>query len=279
MFKGKYLYTNSTHNDVLMAYVTLSVDEIWNDTNTLLNLVNFKVLYEFQPDGENPLGADDMTIMEITAAVFEHNRSTFLPAATFMMRNATWEASADVLYLKDTDKIMDFDNANITLNGVSYIWKDMDGSETDYSDYFGMIFSLAIINAVLLSYNAFTPYAVNPHGNVADTVSFEPSNGVVDEFEPITTTQGDAYDCMNIEYVNTAIFGLTDVGEVDTHYELKSGLLIRSLEKDTLGSTQMEFQPIEVVIKSAFFLPFPFVGVIVSFVAIGLVVIVARKRK
>ena len=51
--KGKFLYTNSTHNDVLMAYVTLSVDEIWNDTNTLLNLVNFKVLYEFQEDGEN----------------------------------------------------------------------------------------------------------------------------------------------------------------------------------------------------------------------------------
>ncbi|MCG3224359.1 MAG: hypothetical protein H7647_07830 [Candidatus Heimdallarchaeota archaeon] len=277
--KGKYLYTNSTHNDVLMAYMTLSVDEIWNDTNTLLNLVNFKVLYEFQADGENPLGADDMTIMEITASVFEHNRTTFLPAATLMMRNATWEASVDIFYLKDTAGMMDFNKANITIDGVSYLWEDMDGSETNYSDYFGMIFSFAIINAVLLSYNAYTPYAVNPHGNVADTVSFEPSNGVVDEFEPITTTQGDAYDCMNVEYINTATFGLDDVGEVDTHYELKTGLLIRSLEKDTSGSTQMEFQPIEVVIKSAFFLPFPFVGVLVSFVAIGLVVVLARKRK
>lgn len=277
--KGKYLYTNSTHNDVLMAYMTLSVDEIWNDTNTLLNLVNFKVLYEFQADGENPLGADDMTIMEITAAVFEHNRTTFLPVATLMMRNATWEVSVDILYLKDTAGMMDFDKANITIDGVSYLWEDMDGSETNYMDYFGMIFSFAIINAVLLSYNAYTPYAVNPHGNVADTVSFEPSNGVVDEFEPITTTQGDVYDCMNVEYINTATFGLDDVGEVDTHYELKTGLLIRSLEKDTSGSTQMEFQPIEVVIKSAFFLPFPFVGVLVSFVAIGLVVVLARKRK
>jgi len=277
--KGKYLYTNSTHNDVLMAYMTLSVDEIWNDTNTLLNLVNFKVLYEFQADGENPLGADDMTIMEITAAVFEHNRTTFLPAATLMMRNATWEASADILYLKDTAGMMDFDKANITIDGVSYLWEDMDGSETNYMDYFGMIFSFAIINAVLLSYNAYTPYAINPHGNVADTVSFEPTNGVVDEFEPITTSQGDAYDCMNVEYVSTATFGLDDVGEVDTHYELKTGLLIRSLEKDTAAGTQMEFQPIEVVIKSAFFLPFPFVGVIVSFVAIGLVVVLARKRK
>jgi hypothetical protein len=277
--KGKYLYTNSTHNDVLMAYMTLSVDEIWNDTNTLLNLVNFKVLYEFQADGENPLGADDMTIMEITAAVFEHNRTTFLPAATLMMRNATWKASVDILYLKDTAGMMDFDKANITIDSVSYLWEDMDGSETNYMDYFGMIFSFAIINAVLLSYNAYTPYAINPHGNVADTVSFEPSNGVVDEFEPITTTQGDAYDCMNVEYINTATFGLDDVGEVDTHYELKTGLLIRSLEKDTSGSTQMEFQPIEVVIKSAFFLPFPFVGVLVSFVAIGLVVVLTRKRK
>lgn len=277
--KGKFLYTNSTHNDVLMAYVTLSVDEIWNDTNTLLNLVNFKVLYEFQADGENPLGADDMTIMEITAAVFEHNRTTFLPMATLMMRNATWEASVDILYLGDTSAMMDLNKANITIDGVSYLWENMDGSETNYIDYVAMILLFALINAGLLSYNAYTPYAVNPHGNVADTVSFEPTNGVVDEFEPITTSQGDAYDCMNVEYVSTATFGLDDVGEVDTHYELKTGLLIRSLEKDTSGSSQMEFQPIEVVIKSAFFLPFPFVGVIVSFVAIGLVVVLARKRK
>lgn len=276
--KGKFLYTNSTDSDVLMAYVTLSVDEIWNDTNTLLNLVNFKVLYEFQEDGENPLGADDMTIMEMTAAVFEHNRTTFLPAVTLMMRNATWEASIDILYLKDTSKMMDFDDANITIDGVSYLWKDMDGSETNYMDYFGMIFSFAIINAVLLSYHAFTPYAVNPHGNVADTVNYEPSNGVVNEFEPITTTGGDAYDCMNVTYVNMATFGLDDVGEVETHYELKTGLLIRSIEKDTASGTQMEFQPIEVVIKTSF-LPFPFVGVIVSIIAIGLVVVVSRKRK
>ena len=64
--KGKFLYTNSTHNDVLMAYITLSVDDIWNDSYSLLNVVNFKVLYEFESGEENPLGADDMTIMEMT---------------------------------------------------------------------------------------------------------------------------------------------------------------------------------------------------------------------
>ncbi len=277
--RGKFLYTNTTHNDVLMAYITLSVDDIWNDSYSLLNMVNFKVLYEFQADGENPLGADDLTTMEMTAVVFEHNRTTFLPAASLVMSNDTWEMSADVLYLGKTDAMMDFNKANITVDGVSYIWEDMDGSEDYYMDYFGMVFSMALMNAFLLVYNSYTPYAINPHGNVADTVSFEPSNGVVDEFEPITTSGGDAYDCVNVEYINTATFGFDDVGEVDVHYEQKSGLLIRSLEKDTSGDTQMEFQPIEVVIKSAGFLPFPIVGVIVSFVAIGLVVVISRKRK
>ena len=41
--KGKFLYTNSTHNDVLMAYITLSVDNIWNDSYSLLNIVNFLI--------------------------------------------------------------------------------------------------------------------------------------------------------------------------------------------------------------------------------------------
>ena len=276
--KGKFLYTNSTHNDVLMAYITLSVDDIWNDSYSLLNVVNFKVLYEFESGEENPLGADDMTIMEMTAAVFEHNRTTILPAATLVMRNATWTTSADVLYLGKTDVMMDFNKANLTVDGVSYIYEDMDGSEANYMEYMGLIFVYAIINAALLQYQAYTPYAINPHGNVADTVNYEPTNGVVDEFEPITTTQGDVYDCINVEYVNTATFGLDDVGEVDTHYELKTGLLIRSIEKDTAAGTQMEFQPIEVVIKTSL-LPFPFAGVIVSIIAIGLVVVVSRKRK
>ena len=135
----------------------------------------------------------------------------------------------------------------------------------------GMMFIFAIYNAVLLTYQQYTPYAINTVANVADTVNFVPLDGRVDELEPITTTQGDSIDCINVEYDNTATFGLDDVDEVDTHYEAKTGLLIRSLENDTVSNTQMEFQPIEVVIKTSF-LPFPIAGVIVSIVAIGLVV-------
>lgn len=277
--RGKFLFTNSTHNDLLMAYITLTVDDIWNDTYTLLNIVNFKVLYEFESGEDNPLGTEDFTTMEMTAAVFEHNRTTILPAATLVMANDTWEMSADILYLEDTENMLDLDYTNVTIDGDSFIYGDMDGTEPEYSDVLGMMFMFAIINGALLSYQAYTPYAINPQANVADTVHFEPTNGVVDELEPITTSEGDAYDCVNVEYINTATFGLDDVGEVDVHYEQKTGLLIRSLEKDTSGDTIMEFQPIEVVIKSAGFLPFPIVGVIVSFVAIGLVVVISRKRK
>ncbi|MHA1690998.1 MAG: hypothetical protein ACTSU7_05120, partial [Candidatus Heimdallarchaeaceae archaeon] len=272
------LFTNSTHNDVLMGYITLTVDDIWNDSNTLLNVVNFKVLYEFESGEDNPLGVEDFTTMEMIAAVFEHNRTTILPAATLVMANSTWEVSADVLYLEDTEKMMDLDYTNVTVDGDSYIYGDLIGSEPYYSDVLGMMFMFAIINGALLSYQAYTPYAINPQANVADTVHFTPSNGVVDELEPITTSEGVAHDCVNVEYINTATFGLDDVGEVDTHYEQKTGLLIRSLEKDTAAGTQMEFQPVEVVIKTSF-LPFPFVGVVVSIVAIGLVVVVSRKRK
>ena len=275
---GKFLFTNSTHNDVLMAYITLTVDDIWNDTNTFLNVVNFKVLYEFESGEDNPLGTEDFNTLEMTAAVFEHNRTTILPAATMVMANSTWEMSADVLYLEDTEKMMDFDYTNVTIDGNSYIYGDLIGTEPDYSEVLGMMFMFVIVNGVLLTYQAYTPYAINTQANVADTVNFEPADGRVDELEPITTTEGVAHDCINVEYTNTATFGLDDVGEVDTHYEQKTGLLIRSLEKDTAAGTQMEFQPIEVVIKTSF-LPFPFVGVVVSIVAIGLVVVVSRKRK
>ena len=277
--KGKYLFTNDTHNDLLMAYITLTVEDIWNDTSSLLNIVQFHTLYEFEGD-ENPLGMDDdITQMEMTSLVFEHNRTIFLPAARLYMGNATFSAIADITYLKnDLSDMFDLYQANLTIDGVSYIFDDLVGDEDNYADYAGIMLAFLLINAIILSYSSYTPLAINTVANVADTVNYEPTDGRVDELEPITTSEGVSYDCINVEYDDAFTFLTDDLDEVDAHYEVKTGLLIRSIEKDTVTDEQYEFQPVMVDIETTF-LPFPIAGAIVSIVAIGLVIVVSRKRK
>ncbi|MCG3217146.1 MAG: hypothetical protein KAS63_10490 [Candidatus Heimdallarchaeota archaeon] len=95
----------------------------------------------------------------------------------------------------------------------------------------------------------------------------------------VTASDGNSYDTIHVKYDDSFVLGFDDVDEVDVFYDAQTGLILRSIEKDTASNSQVEFLPSEVVIKRAGLIPFPFTGVIVSFVTIGLIAVFIRKRK
>ena len=95
----------------------------------------------------------------------------------------------------------------------------------------------------------------------------------------VITSNGVSYDTIHVKYDDTFTFALDDLDEVDVYYEAKTGLLIRSIEKDTASDSQLEFLPSEVKIARAGLIPFPITGIIVGFVAIGLIAVFIRKKK
>ena len=67
---------------------------------------------------------------------------------------------------------------------------------------------------------------------------------------------------------------------VEAYYEAGSGLLIRMLEKSKDGSIQYEFVPGTVSIGGGIgFTPYSSIGIIVSLVSLGILVVYIRKRK
>ena len=276
--QGKLLYSNASVSDELMAYLTIKVDDIFNDTTTLLNIIKLRTSYDLTGGSESPLGLEEFVNMDFVALIFEHNRTTILPVAELSMHNSTYSMSATVLYLTNLEDMLDFNNAQLTIQGVSYIYGDMTGSEPNYSDYLGLIFVYALLNAGLLGAHLYTPFAINPIANVGDTVHYYPANGLVEELVAVTTSEGRSYDTIHVAYGESIGLGLNDIDEFDCYYEQKTGMLIRSIEKDTSSNEQFEFQPSVIDLKTSA-LPFPFTGIVISIVALGIITVILRKKK
>jgi hypothetical protein len=130
----------------------------------------------------------------------------------------------------------------------------------------------------MYDYHAYTPYAINPDANVGDEIHYQPSNGDVDSDGTLSVSSGNNYDILKVIYGDSFTFLVDDVDEVDAFYEKRTGLLIRSIEKDTSSGSQFEFSPYEVVIKASL-IPFPFLGVIIGIIVIGISFIFRKQKK
>jgi hypothetical protein len=92
------------------------------------------------------------------------------------------------------------------------------------------------------------------------------------------TSDEKSHEAIHVEYADTFTFSFDDVDEVDAFYESKSGLLIKSIETDTASDAHFEFSATEINIKASL-IPFPFFGVIIGLIAIGLSAVYIRKKR
>lgn len=276
--KGKYLFSNTTVFDLELADITLNIDKIFDDVGTTFTYVQLTATVEIAIGQENFMGWEDMTTVSYTSLIFEHNRTTFLPAARLYASNSSFSFEVSVVHLDTIEEMMEMNNTKITIDGTSYILGDVDPLNPIYAEvlYYYLIF--VFYNAVILDYHNFTPFAINPSANVGDTIRYIPTNGLVESEGSLLTSEGNSHNILYVKYDDTFTFLTDDVDEVDAYYESKTGLLIRSIEKDTSSSSQFEFSPYEIDIKASL-IPFPFIGVIIGMIAIGLTTVLIRKKK
>ncbi|MHA1407444.1 MAG: hypothetical protein ACTSSG_08700 [Candidatus Heimdallarchaeaceae archaeon] len=283
---GKVLYSNSTVTDELLYYSTLTVEDIFNLTDVNLNVVQFKNALSIPSGSSDPLGFGDVDMFELTSLFFEHNRTTILPAARIFIGNATYTVEISVLghgYTKYS-QFMNLNNTYITFkNGTSYRYGDVEPGDMGYYDITMYMLIYAILNYGLVQYYKWTLWAISPTANVGDKINYVDTDSDVDalgtviDMPAVTTSNGDSYDTIHVKYAYTYLFGYWDAPEVNAYYDAKTGMLLRVIESD--GTNQYEFVPGEVTIAKKSLLPFPFAGAIVSFVAIGLIVTLVKKRK
>ena len=277
--KGKLLYTNSTHSDVLGAYVNITVENVYNLTDPNVEVIEISINYEIESAEGDVLGIGFVDFFAYTALIFSENRSFLMPAARMIVANDTFWGEVSILHSLNLEDIMNMNLTRFVVDGTTYKFEDIYSGHPQEDIISELYLLWALFNWGLSLSFTRTIFAISPLANVGDTINFFPTGGSVIDLPAVTTSDGKSYDTIHVGYADTFVIGFGDYDDVDCFYEASSGLLIRSIEKDTISGEQIEFQPTEVKIKKSGLLPFPFAGVVVSIIAIGLVVVFIRKKK
>jgi hypothetical protein len=276
---GELFYTNSSVTDHLVAYPTITVEDVITATDVTFEFYKIKLAYEIS---DKEFFGDELTQIEMTHIVFKHNRTTLLAAARLFMGNASFSVELTVLHLDSVAEWKNMNNTKITFhNGTSYRFGDLDYTSPGYSEIIGYMLGYAIMNLGLSLIWERTLIGINPNANVGDKVNFLDSDSSTSaladiiETTEITTSAGKTIDTIHVEYAYTSLFGWDDY-ECDAFYETKTGLLVRIIE--TSPTDTYEFLPKEVK-NIPGLIAFPMYGIAIGFIAISLIYIFTRRMR
>ncbi|NPD88856.1 MAG: hypothetical protein HGN29_09025 [Asgard group archaeon] len=282
--EGKLLYTNASVTDELMSYPSLIVEDIFTLTDVSLDVVQIKYELEIPATGTDPLDMGEIDDFEMTQLILADNRTTILPAARLYFGNTTDNYEISLLDYTTADDLFNFNNTKITFaNGSSYIWGDYADTVSLADELGGLMFIYLLLNFGLAELWTYTLLGISPTANVGDNINYYNADansldlGEVIDKPAVTTSDGDSYDTIHVKYEYNSVFSFWDAPEVHAYYEASTGLLIRMIEKD--GIEQYEFVPGTVNIGGIGFTPYSTLGIIVSLVTVGILVLYIRKRK
>ena len=285
--EGKLLYSNTTDPDQLVSYPTITVEDIYTLTDISMDVAQIKYDLEIPASSEDPLGMGDIADFEMTHLVLVDNRTTILPAARFFIGNATYSYEISNLGHTTVADLFDFNKTKITFeNGTSYTFKEVLEDHQSNTELNMLMFIYLLLNYGYSELWQYTLLGISPTANTNDYINYIewdtdlPDLGIVVDKPAVTTSNGDSYDTIHVKYTNTSLFGFWDAPVVHAYYEASSGLLIRMIEKTADGSEQYEFVPGTVNLAGGIgFTPFSSIGIIVSLVSVGILVLYIRKRK
>ncbi len=254
-------------------------------TDVSLEVIQIKYDIAIPATGTDPLDMGEITDFEMTQLILKDNRTTFLPAARLYIGNSTDNYEMTILGYTTADQLLNFSLTKITFaNGSSYIWGDYEDTASIADELGGLMFLYLLLNFGLMQQWTYTLLGISPTANVGDNINYYNTFtdnldlGEVIDKPAVTTTDGDSFDTIHVHYVNTSVFGFWDAPDVHAYYEASTGLLIRMVEKD--GVEQYEFVPGTVDIGGGIgFTPYSTIGIIISLISAGILVIYIRKKR
>jgi len=278
--EGTVYYTNSTVTDQVLYDVSLSVVKIIKPTDSTHNVIQFR--YSFITRTGN-IPDMDYGKAEFDSLVFEHNRTTLLPAARIYLENSTFSVEISII---QGNSIKDWDNINNTVitfgNGTTYRYGDMSKGDFGYEEIGMWIFVFLLLNVALYPYQIFTLYAISPQANSGDRINYYNTYtknndvGTVVDKPSIQDANGNQHPTIHVKYAYTTIITLEPMPEVNAYYDEETGFLLRSIETD--GTETYEFVPSSIKTNTGL-LPFPIVSLSISLLAIGLIAVAFRRKR
>ncbi|MHA1200516.1 MAG: hypothetical protein ACTSQF_14440 [Candidatus Heimdallarchaeaceae archaeon] len=285
--KGQYLYSNSTVTDLLIAYIEVEVVDKFTPEVLGFELAVIQVTIDLIEDF---LDFEPFDQLQYTSWIYTHNRTTLLPCAQFKMANATYMEEATLLHETNINNMLNFDNAIVTLGDFSATYGDLDIADPHYDAVDEFMYSFTMFNVVMLMYFPFTILAISPTANSGDTINVAPIVGSCLGNQTIYDTNYDTHNSTHVEYHTTFVFQFDDLDDINVFYHEVSGLIIRSTEDDTASGARYEFRPTDINCEYSVessttpsdnnrTLPFPYLGMVITFTVLGIVAYGLRKKK
>ena len=268
---GKLLISTSVAADVLQAYVTISDEKVFIPADISDLIVQIQVI--IKPVEDYGFGLlEDPTELRLNFLAFYDNRTTIILGSLYT-ENATESIEMTVLHETKYFDMINPDNRKITFkNGTTALAGSIEHADPKYI----LLEEFSLISDSYLNLIKWTIFAISPTAVIGDDISYTPVLGLVIGTPAVTTTNGDSYDAILVEYYDTRFFNTWGIAyEVHAYYEAATGFLVELHEELDQGTWKFIPGTIDIVTG----IPFAIEGVIVGLAAIGLIATYIRKRK
>ncbi len=268
--EGKLLVETSVAGDELMAYVSIAVTKIFTPADISDKIIQFEV--KIRPVVDYWIGfLEDPTEIFLTFLVFYDNRSTIMLGELIVV-NGTEQIEMTVLHETTFEGMIKPDSRKITFaNGTTATAGSLELADPMYI----LLEQFSDLSNDYLFWHKFTMFAISPTAVLGDDISYDPNLGLVIGTPAVTTSEGDSYDSILVEYYETGLFNKWgDAYEVHAYYEAASGFLIQVYERFDQGTWKFIPSKVDTVVA-----PFPTAPVILGLAVIGLIAYYYRKKK
>lgn len=268
--EGKLLIETSVAGDELVAYVTIHVVKIYTPADIPDRIILIEVV--MQPQLDYGFGfIDAPTDLRLVFLIFYDNRTTIMLAELYSA-NSTDSIEMSVLDQSKYADLTNLDNRKITFgNGTTALAGSLDHADLKYL----LLEDFSSLSGFYQFWNKYTLFAISPTAVIGDDISYDPNLGKVVGTPAVTTSNGDSYDAICVEYYDTLLFN--DFGtayEVHVCYEAATGFILQVYEYLDQGTWKFIPGTVDVVRS-----PFPTSAIILGIAAIGLIVYLYRKKK
>jgi hypothetical protein len=296
--EGKILYSNDAIENFHAANAIISVDRIFNTTDTEDRLVQITFAVDqsftkqfdlymiraeyflFDADLVYRMMDEGLERYEFTYLFNYDNRTTFLPLARLYYENTT--CSIEVTLLDQT-------SVSGLMNTSNLMYRFSDGTEFQLGTinsshpYFGYVddywSAFYLLSGESRHYLEWCLFGISPTTSSLSLVNSTRYHGtVVNDDVEIKTIRGKKLDTILVSYNDTSFIALREPYTVLGYYDTRTGLLIKySEESDHWNYQKLEFIPKKVVFGSEVSSSFDIA--ISGIICLSLLVIFVKKRR
>ena len=271
--------TGDFHYYTALGPMTFTIDKIWHDSFYDIDIVEMS--RDLIHTNLEPIVNVSREI--VTSAIIKSNRTNLIPVMRHHVE--TWD-DIIITFIDVSESLnMTSESLKVTVNGVTYVYDDIDPMSLIYSKVSFWMMSFAFANILELGLAPLTKYAISPQATTGQYIDYGTYQGEVIGFTEYYINEKEYYEVIEVHhdeviiYVN--ILGSVDpytIGESTYFYEKRTGMVLNWIEYDSIADTNYYFNATDVtgirpLKTSASFI------IVLSTALIAIPIVLAKRKK